>query len=107
MPVTDKKHPKIENVLEIIRKCIEENRYTSTTHALIRQQERKISVSEVVHVLKTGYEEKNKTCFDNNNNIWKYAIRGKTKLDKLDVRVIVTFDENRMLIVTVMYVEKL
>jgi len=102
-----KRLPKLENVLETIRKCIEEDRYTLSTHALIRKEERKIDIAEVVHVLKTGYEEKKKTCFDDSNNVWKYAIRGKTKIGKLDVRVIVSFDENEMLIITVMYVEKL
>lgn len=105
--MTKQKLPKLENVLETIKECIEKDRYTLTTHALIRQQERKINFAEVIHVLKTGYEEKKKTCFDGDNNIWKYAIRGKTKIDKLDVRVIVTFDENGILIITVMYVEKL
>lgn len=70
-----KKRPKkVENVLELIRECIENDRYTVTTHALIRQSERKISVSEVVHVLKTGHEEKRKTRFDEDSNKWKYAI---------------------------------
>lgn len=102
-----KKPPKIDNLLDIIRKCIEEDRYTVTTHAFIRQQERKINFSEVVHILKTGYEEKKKSCFDENNNVWKYAIRGKTKIDELDVRIIVTIDANGVLIITVMYVENL
>ena len=74
---------------------------------MIRQSERKISVAEVVHILKTGYEEKNKTHFDEDNNKWKYAIRGKTKIDGLDVRVIVTFDEFDMLIITVMHIGNL
>lgn len=105
--MTKQKPTKLENVLEHIKKCIEEDRYTLTTHALIRKQERKIDVAEVIHILKTGHEEKKKSCFDDDNKVWKYAIRGKTKIDSLDVRVIVTFDENGMLIITVMYVEKL
>lgn len=75
-----------------------------TTHALIRQYERKITVADVVHVLKTGYEDKKKTCFDENNSSWKYAIRGKTKIDAHDIRVIVAFDEFGILIITVMHV---
>jgi hypothetical protein len=39
--------------------------------------------------------------------VWKYAIRGKTKIDHLDIRVIVTVEEDGLLIITVMYVEKL
>lgn len=103
------KPQKLKNLLETIRECISKDRYTLTTHAFIRQKERKISVSDIVHVLKTGYEEKRKTCFDNENNVWKYAIRGKTKIDRNDIRVIVTFMEEGegMLIITVMYIEKL
>ena len=101
---TKKKPLKAENVLEMINKCLEEDKYTITTHAHIRQKERKINISEIVHVLKTGYEEKKKTCFDDKNNAWKYAIRGKTKIDPLDVRVIVSFDDFEMLIITVMYI---
>lgn len=105
--MTKKRPSKLENILEIIRKCIEEDRYTLTTHAFVRHREREISVSEIVHVLKSGYEEKNKTCFDENNVVWKYAIRGKTKIEKLDVRVIVTIDDDGMLIITVMHIEKI
>ncbi len=102
--MSKKRQKKAENVLKLIRECIENDRYTMTTHALIRQSERKISVAEIVYVLKTGHEEKKKTCFDEDSNKWKYAIRGKTKIDELDVRVIVAFDEYDMLIITVMYI---
>lgn len=99
-----KKPLKLENVLKRIVECIEEDKYTMTTHAFNRHTERNITVPEIVHVLKTGYEEKKKTCFDEEKNVWKYAIRGKTKIGNSDVRVIVTFDEDGMLIITVMHV---
>lgn len=60
-----------------------------------------------LHVLKTGYEEKKKTSFDSERNTWKYAIRGKTLFDELDVRVIVAFDEDEMLIITVIHIGEL
>ena len=65
-----------------------------------------ISLPECLYILKTGYEEKKKSTFDINHKTWKYAIRGKTLRDQLDVRVIVAFDENGMLIITVMHIEK-
>lgn len=37
------------------------------------------------------------------NNVWKYAIKGITK-DDLIVRVIVAFDKEGMIIITVMHV---
>ena len=102
--ISNTRPKKEEKLIELIRECIENDKYTMTTHALSRQSERKINVAEIVHVLKTGHEEKKKTCFDDNNNTWKYAIRGKTKIEALDVRVIVAFDEFGMLIITVMYI---
>lgn len=87
-----------------IKECIDQRRYTHTEHALIRNKERMMNLAEVKHVLLTGYEEKNKTNFDEKHNTWNYAIRGKTKIDKLDVRVIVAFDKQEMLIITVMYI---
>lgn len=102
-----KRSEKIKNVLSEIKKCIEKGRYFVTTHAFSRQNERLISLPESLQVLETGYEEKKKTCFDTEHNTWKYAIRGKTLRDKLDVRVIVAFDESDMLIITVMHVGKM
>jgi hypothetical protein len=72
-----KKHDKIKNLLEKIRDCIEKGNYTLTVHALDRQTERDINLPETLYVLKTGYEDKRKTCFDIQWNTWKYAIRGK------------------------------
>lgn len=105
--MTRKKPEKIKDVLVKIKECIEKGNYFVTTHAFIRQNERMISLPESLYILETGYEEKKKTRFDVEHNTWKYAIRGRTVRDELDVRVIVAFDENGMLIITVMYVERL
>jgi hypothetical protein len=75
-----------------------------TKHAYIRHEERMIRVPDIIHVLKTGYEEKKKSSYDEKHNTWKCAIRGKTMIDDLDVRIIVSFDETGMLIITVMYI---
>ena len=74
-------------------------------HALDREAERRIILSDVVYVLKNGYHEKQKTSFDEVFLTWKYAIRGKT-LDNLDIRVIIAFAADGMLIITVMHVVK-
>ncbi len=58
--MTKKKPQKIENVLSLIRECIEKEKYTFTTHALVRQGQRKINVAEVIHVLKTVLKRKAK-----------------------------------------------
>ncbi len=56
-------------------------------------------------MLKNGYHEKQKTSFDEVFQVWKYAVRGKT-LDGFDIRIIITFDEDGMLIITVRHVLK-
>lgn len=101
------KPERIKNILPKIRHCVEESNYSFTSHAFARHNERKITLPEVLHVLKNGYEEKSKTKFTEEHNAWKYAIRGKTIRDEIDIRIIVAFDENNMMIITVMRVEKL
>ena len=102
-----KKTEKDPSVLLRIRNCIDHERYTISVHALERQNERRINLAAVLYVLKNGNEEKRKTSFDEKQNTWKYAIRGKTLRDNLDVRVIVAFSDENLLIITVMYVEGL
>lgn len=67
--------------------------------------ERELELSDVLYVLKHGYHEKRKTTFDEVFQTWKYAIRGKT-IDTVDVRIIIAFDEDDMLIITVIDVSK-
>jgi hypothetical protein len=98
------KPAKLQNVVDRVKESIEKGKYTLTPHTLDRQRGRFISLPETLHVLKTGYEDKQKTSFDEERNTWKYAIRGKTIRDELDVRVIVAFDEHDMVIITVMRV---
>lgn len=99
-----KKTPeKLHNLLEEIRDCIKLGNYIFTAHALERQNERVIDTVTVLYILKNGYEEKRKTRFDIQCNTWKYAIRGKT-VDGSDIRVIAAFDENNMVVITVMHV---
>lgn len=85
--------------------CIEQGRYLQSKHALQRQKERKIDLTDALYVLKNGYHEKKKTTYDEVFCAWKYAIRGKS-LDDVDIRVIIAFDENAMLIITVMHVQR-
>lgn len=91
--------PKISNLLETIRKCLDEGRYLDTRHAFQRQVEREITRPEVQHVLRTGYHEAKKDRFDKDYKAWNYAIQGKT-VDRRKLRVIVSFDVNNMLIIT-------
>lgn len=100
-----KRPEKLENILAKIKECIEQKKYTFTNHALQRVKERGIDMATTRYILLTGHEDKRKSVFDEANNCWKYAITGISK-DELRIRVIVAFDEDGMLVITVMYVEK-
>ena len=61
---------------------------------------------DILHVLMTGYHEKQKDQFDETWQSWNYAIRGKTTSND-DLRVIVAIDEEiSLLIITAFYIEK-
>lgn len=93
----------IVNLFEKIERCLDRQKYTQTRHALQRQKEREIDLQDAIYVLKTGRHERRKTIFDNINNTWKYAIRGKT-IDNVDLRIIIAFDKEEMIIITMMEV---
>lgn len=100
-----KRPPQLDELFPKIRDCIDQGFYRQSKHAINRELEREIHLPDVLYVLKNGYHEKQKTTFDELYQTWKYAVRGKT-LDKVDVRIIVAFDDNGMMIITVMHVVK-
>jgi len=87
------------DLLKTIKNCIETGRYLDTRHVQERRRERKITRPEVLYVLTNGHREKKKDKFDEHYQAWNYAIKGKT-IDRDELRVIVSFDENGMLIIT-------
>ncbi|NGX40152.1 MAG: hypothetical protein KR126chlam1_01497 [Chlamydiae bacterium] len=89
--------PKIENLLDVIKRLVEEGFFRFSKHAITRRKERSISPQDAIHILKNGFHEKRKTIFDEPNQTWKYAIRGKTK-DNQEVRVIVAIVEEIIII---------
>lgn len=94
-----KRLPKISNLMSVVHRCLRQGRYLDTRHAFERQRERNISRIEVIQVLKRGYHEKRKDTFDDAFRSWNYAIRGKT-VDGRELRIIVSIDDNNMLIIT-------
>ncbi len=95
---------KLRYLLKLIRLSVSSGHYLDTFHARIRKGERRIDRVEIEYVLKTGWHEKAKDRFDDVHIAWNYAIRGLT-LDGKEIRVIVSFLENRMIIITVMEIE--
>ncbi len=102
MPPADKPE-QYPHLLAKIRECISQSKYVLTLHVSKRQTERDLSLFDILHVLENGYHEKRKTIFDKAIWRWKYAIRGMT-IDQSDIRVIVAFDAEDLIIITSMHV---
>lgn len=100
------KPERLKNVISKIKISIEQGNYALSFHAMERQRQRIITLPAILNVLKNGTEEKQKTSFDEAQNTWKYAIRGKNLDKTADVRIIVAFHEINMIIITVMVIGK-
>lgn len=68
------------------------------------ETERYISLPDVIDILRNGYHEKAKDTWDNIFKSWNYAIRGRT-VDQDACRIVVSFEENGLLIITVIRLE--
>jgi len=100
------KPQKIEDLLFVIRKCIANGNYRETFHAQLRKNQRGIILTDILHVLNTGRNEKSKDKFDDVFKTWNYAIIGNSTTG-FKMRVIVSFDdEKKLLILTAFYLEK-
>jgi hypothetical protein len=100
MPKQIVRPDKLKEVLMQVRLCVEKGNYKFSKHALERKQQRAFTLPDILYILKNGYHEKPKDTFDEQTQMWKYAIRGKT-IEKKEGRVIVTLDRSGMLIITV------
>jgi hypothetical protein len=95
---------KIDALMDRISSCLDAGRYLDTRHSIERQREREITRVEVIYVLRHGFHERKKDKFEALHQAWNYAIRGKT-VDGRDLRVIVSFDDSDMLIITAIDLE--
>lgn len=95
-----KRPSKIIGVLEKAKECMESGRYYDTTHATLRKSQRRINLAHVFYVIRQGYHEKQKDQYHPEHDDWTYSIRGKT-VDGRDIRIAVAFDEDDMLIITI------
>lgn len=92
--------PKFDDVMDTINTCLEMGHFLDTSHSNERMKARQVTRSEALYVLRHGHHEKKKDKYDDQYQAWNYSIRGKT-LDKIELRIIVSFDEFGMLIITV------
>lgn len=85
--------------------CIEEGRYRYTVHGLNRKLERQVTEQDALYVLENGYRIQKRDVYSELNKSWTYAFEGTTLQDEL-LRVIIAFDAENMLIVTVIPISK-
>ena len=101
-----KKRPaKRTQLMAQIREALDAGKYRDVVHAQDRQYERRITRPEYTYVLRNGFHEARKDEFKPEYNAWNYAIRGRT-VDRRDLRIVVSFDEDGMLIITTIEVGK-
>ncbi len=111
MPKKTKEKPekkKTHELLIAIEEAIENKCYYFTPHALVRSEERKnVSALQVLKILKSAskYHEPKKDSFQESFQDWNYSIRGKS-VDAEDIRIILSFDGNGMLIITVINLDE-
>ena len=111
MPKKTKGRPEkktTDELLSAIKETVESKNYYFTDHALERgRQRRNVSEFQVIRLLKSSskYHEKRKDSFNEGFEVWNYSIRGKS-VDAEDIRVILSFDENKMLVITVINLDE-
>ena len=89
--------PKIPDLLDVVRRLIEQGFYLETRHAQDRMRECNIIRLEVQHVLRNGVRQQAKDEFDDEWQTWKYAIRGQTLDSDRRLRLIVSIVEPGLL----------
>lgn len=99
-----RKPEKLSNLLLQIEERLKNDAYRFTKHALERKNERFVEIPDIIHVLLTGRHEKQKDTWDELYNAWNYAVVGRT-LENQNLRVIVSFDDDGLLIITVIRLE--
>jgi len=97
--------PKLENVIEKAKQSIVKGRYRYTGHAEARKFERRITEEDALYVIENGWRVPNKDDFCEANKGWKYAFEGDTLQDER-LRVIAAFDEDMLIIITVINILK-
>lgn len=96
-----KKRPgKDIGILKKIRQRSASGIYFVVGHALERMNQRNIGDPEIRFILMHGFREPQRDKYIMEYKTWNYAITGKT-FEERRLRIIVSFDKNDMLIITV------
>lgn len=91
--------------METVRTRAERGELILMPHAIERRFQRSISINDITHILTTGWHESKKDEYREEYSEWNYSIRGQT-VDGRQLRVVVSFDENNMIVITVIRLQK-
>ncbi len=94
---------KTRELFAAIKNAIKNRNYYFTAHAVKRSKERKnVNQLQIIKILKSKskYHESHKDHFNEDFKSWNYSIRGFS-VDFEEIRIILSFDKNDMLIITV------
>ena len=96
-----KRPAKLADLIAKVRNAVRTGRYWDTYHVEVENPARGRAITrlEMRQILETGRPEPARDRFDDGEAAWSYAFRGKT-VDGRELRVIVAFHEDRMVIVS-------
>ncbi len=98
------------SLFELVERRVENVDYIFLPHAKARLSERDILEPAVLDILEGRHgrkrkRNKRKDAYKDGNKDWNYCIEGVSP-DNEKIRIILSFDEKMMLIITVMWVGK-
>ena len=96
--------PKKTDLMTVIRDCVARGRYYDTRQAKKRKKSRGILTRDVVYVLNNGYHQRKKDKFDAVNEVWNYSIRAHVLHADRTIRVVVSFDEDHLVVITAIHI---
>lgn len=97
--------PKRTDPLGDARRHIKSDNYLHTSHVEDKKAARSITLPEILMVFESGSRETNRDRFDARYDEWSYSIVGRT-IDGRRLRVIFSFEEDTLLLVTTYELKK-
>ena len=97
-----------KELFQAIEKAIANKEYYFTDHGEMRSvTRRKVTDEEVIKILegREKWHEKRKDKYEHGQSDWNYHIRGKN-IDNEKVRIVISFDEYEMPIITVVNLDE-
>jgi hypothetical protein len=101
--VTDKKDD--NTLMSIVQFALKQGALRYSEHALLRMDQRNISIFEIELIIKYGTHEPSLDEFDEKYHYWRYVIRNRD-VDDRDLAISVDIEEDPdVIIVTVMQID--